>query len=136
MKLGVPWSVNGIRPEARETAMEAARRSGVSLADWLNAVIIQQAEEEGVSAPSLDEHADADALAAVNQRLDDLTRRIEQLGRSGPAAYAPKHIRDEPDQIAELAGRLDRRLDQFASVPPSAFPPPMTPPRVTVSHRP
>lgn len=129
MKLGVPWSVKGIRPEARETAMEAARRSGVSLADWLNAVIIQQAEEEGVPAPSLDENDDADAFAAMNQRLDDLTRRIEKLGRSGPVAYAPPHIREEADQLAELAGRLDRRLDQFASMPPPPEPPPrMTPP--------
>jgi localization factor PodJL len=134
MKLGV--SVNGIRPETRETAMEAARRSGVSLADWLNAVIIQQAENEGVAVPSLDEHTDADALAAMNQRLDDLTHRIERLGRSGPEAYAPKHIRDEPDQLAELAGRLDRRLDQFASVPPPDFPPPIAPPRMTPAAMP
>ena len=48
MKFGVPWSFKGIRPEARETASEAARRSGVSLGEWLNAVIIQQAEQEGV----------------------------------------------------------------------------------------
>ena len=127
MKLGV--SVKGIRPEARETAMEAARRSGVSLADWLNAVIIQQAEEEGVAVPSLDEHTDADALAAMNQRLDDLTHRIERLGRSGPEAYAPKHIRNEPDQLAELNGRLDRRLDQFASSAPLVLAPPTMPPR-------
>ena len=51
MKFGVPWSVKGIRPEARETAREAARRSGMSLGDWLNSVIIQQAEQEGVIAP-------------------------------------------------------------------------------------
>ena len=48
MKFGVPWSVKGIRPEARETAKEAARRSGMSLGEWLNSVILQQAEHEGV----------------------------------------------------------------------------------------
>lgn len=128
MKFGVPWSVEGIRPEARETAKEAARRSGVSLGEWLNAVIIQQAEEEGVQAPSLDDDSDGNELATVHQRLDDITRRIEQLGRTGPAAYAPKRSRQEPDQRTELIGRLDRRLDQFANVaspPPS---PPMAPP--------
>ena len=46
MKFGVPWSVKGIRPEARETTREAARRSGVSLGEWLNSVILQQAEDE------------------------------------------------------------------------------------------
>ena len=87
MKFGVPWSVKGIRPEARETAKEAARRSGVSLGEWLNAVIIEQAEQEGVPAPSHDdEDSYGDDIATVNERLDDLTRRIEQLTRSGPEA--------------------------------------------------
>ncbi|HEY1312146.1 MAG TPA: hypothetical protein VGF02_14465, partial [Pseudolabrys sp.] len=132
MKLGVPWSVKGIRPEARETAREAARRSGVSLGEWLNAVIIQQAEEEGVQAPSLD---DGDDIATVHARLDDITRRIEQIGSGGPAAYAPKRSRQEPDQLAELIGRLDRRLDQFANVsaPP---PPPMAPPAMPSTRLP
>ena len=45
MKFGVPWSVKGIRPEARESAREAARRSGMSLGEWLNNVILEQAED-------------------------------------------------------------------------------------------
>ncbi|MGH6663995.1 MAG: hypothetical protein ACREB2_03700 [Pseudolabrys sp.] len=134
MKSGVLWNVQGIRPETRETAMEAARRSGVSLADWLNAVITQQAEEEGVHATAVAEHDDSDALAAMNERLDHLTQRIEQLGRSaparsGPEAYAPKHIREEPDQLGELIERLDRRLDQFSHVPPPP-PPRVAPPAI------
>ncbi len=129
MKFGVPWSVKGIRPEARETAKEAARRSGVSLGEWLNSVIIQQAEQEGVQALSLvDEDSDGGDIAAVHERLDDLTRRIEQLARSGPEAYAPKRSRNESDQLAELIGRLDRRLDQFASVSRAPPPAPMMPP--------
>jgi len=135
MKLGVPWSVKGIRPEARETAKEAARLSGVSLGEWLNAVIIQQAEEEGVQAPSLDDDDDGDGIATVHARLDDITRRIEQIGRSGPAAYAPKRNRQEPNQLAELIGRLDRRLDQFANV--SSPPPlPMAPPAMPSTRLP
>jgi localization factor PodJL len=136
MKLGVPWSVKGIRPEARETAREAARRSGMSLGDWLNTIIIQQAEEEGVQAPSIDDDDDGDELSTVHQRLDDITRRIEKLGRSGPEAYAPKRSRQEPDQLAELIGRLDRRLDQFANVSPPTPPPPMMPPAVPSTRLP
>jgi localization factor PodJL len=133
MRFGVPWSVKGIRPEARETAKEAARRSGVSLGEWLNAVIIQQAEQEGVPAPSDDdEDSYGDDFATVNERLDALTRRIEQMARSGPEAYAPKRSRNEPDQLAELIARLDRRLDQFANVarpaPPSVMPNVQLPP--------
>jgi localization factor PodJL len=136
MKLGVPWSVKGIRPEARETAKEAARRSGMSLGDWLNTIIIQQAEEEGVQSPSIDEDDDGgDELSTVHQRLDDITRRIEKLGRSGPEVYAPKRSRQEPDQLAELIGRLDRRLDQFAKVSPPP-PPQMMPPAIPSTRLP
>src|SRR5512135_3252372 len=104
MKFGVPWSVKGIRPEARETAKEAARRAGVPLSEWLNAVILKQAEDQG---------------------LDDLSRRIEQMNRSGPAAYAPppRRGRSEPDKMAEMIGRLDRRLDQFAHASRPVAPP-------------
>jgi localization factor PodJL len=136
MKFGVPWSVKGIRPEARETAKEAARRSGMSLGEWLNSVILHQAAEDGVQSPSLaydDDDGGGDELSTVHQRLDDLTRRIEQFTRTGPAAYAPKRSRNEDNQIAELIGRLDRRLDQFVNSSrlmaptPAIMPPAMLP---------
>ncbi len=131
MKFGVPWSVKGIRPQARETAKEAARRSGVSLGEWLNSVIIQQAEHEGVHPHADDDDFNGDELAGVNERLDDLSRRIEQLMRTGPAAYAPRRVRNESAQVGDLIARLDHRLDQFANVarpmppPPPVMPPPM-----------
>ena len=108
MKFGVPWSVKGIRPEARETAREAARRSGMSLGNWLNSVILQQAEEDGLH-PAHDHDDDevyADELAGVHQRLDDITRRIEQFSRSGAVAYAPKRSRNE--QPVTVASSTDR----------------------------
>jgi localization factor PodJL len=128
MKFGVPWSVKGIRPQARETAKEAARRSGVSLGEWLNSVIIQQAEQEGVHPDADDDDFNGDELAGVNERLDDLSRRIEQLMRTGPAAYAPRRARNESAQVADLIGRLDHRLDQFANVARPMLPPVMPPP--------
>src|ERR1041385_1036826 len=123
MKFGVPWSVKGIRPEARDTAREAARRAGVPLSEWLNAVILQQAEEQGIE-PHADDEDDSD-VAGVHQRLDDLSRRIEQMNRSGPAAYAPRRGRSEPDKTAQMIERLDRRLDQFVSTARTA--PPLQP---------
>jgi len=126
MKFSVPWSVKGIQPEARETAREAARRSGLSLSDWLNTVIMQQAAQAGLGQPQAPHHyADDQAygaeLAGVHQRLDDLTRRIENFTRTGPATYAPKRQHDET-QTADLIGRLDRRLDQMAGQPMAAAP--------------
>jgi localization factor PodJL len=121
MKFGVPWSVKGVRPEARETAREAARRAGVPLSEWLNAVILQQAEEQGVE-PHADEDDEGD-YGDVHNRLDELSRRIEQMNRSGPAAYAPRRTRNESDNTAQMIERLDRRLDQFVSASRPVAPP-------------
>ena len=129
MKFGVPWSVKGIRPEARETAEAAARRAGMPLGEWLNSVIIQQAEQEGAQSPPLAAHdSQGGDLATVNHRLDDLSRRVEQLARTGPAAYAPKRSRNKPDPLKEQMVRVGRRLDEFASVPPPAMPSVQLPP--------
>ena len=46
MKSGGPWNLRGLRPEARAAAREAARRSGMSVGEWLNAVIRPAEERE------------------------------------------------------------------------------------------
>jgi localization factor PodJL len=137
MKLSVPWSVKGIRPEVRESAREAARRSGMSLSEWLNTVIINQAAEDGSDYDD-DEVVDGRELSSVNQKLDDLSRRIEQFARKGskgPEAYAPKpREQDDSGQIAELINRLDRRLDQFVSQSRSIASPPIQPAMQAAMH--
>ncbi|MBS0534133.1 MAG: SEL1-like repeat protein [Proteobacteria bacterium] len=119
MKFGVPWSVKGIRPEARETAKEAARRSGMPLGEWLNSVILQQAAD-------LDDDEDSYGhdMSSVHERLDDITRRLDQFSRKGPEAYAPRRQREaqsQPnpgnDQLAQLISRLDQRIEQLAALP-------------------
>jgi localization factor PodJL len=136
MKFAVPWSVKGIRPEARETAKEAARRSGMPLGEWLNSVILQQAEQDGASAYGDDDDAYGQELATVHQRLDDITRRIETFTKKSPAAYAPKAARGEPApsqqsietaQLAQLIARLDQRIDQMQAIPRMMAAPPMAP---------
>jgi localization factor PodJL len=53
MKPGIPWSVKGIEPEAREAAKLAARRAGLTLGEWLNSVIFDQsAHNVGAQADS------------------------------------------------------------------------------------
>ena len=136
MKFAVPWSVKGIRPEARETAKEAARRSGMPLGEWLNSVILQQAEEDGTHGSSYrdDDESYGDELAGVHQRLDDITRRIEQFTRStaqspraGRAAPARETPNRETAQLAQLIARLDQRIDQIATIPRMMAAPPMAP---------
>src|SRR5262249_35991504 len=93
MKFGLPWRVEGIRYEARETAEAAARRAGLPLNEWLNTIILQQATgQEPKLQPHAAAHSDdhADDFSRVQLRLDDLARRIEHVARTGPSAYAPK----------------------------------------------
>jgi localization factor PodJL len=44
-----PWSVKGINPKAREVAKEHARRSGMTLGEWLNRVILEDDVPDEVS---------------------------------------------------------------------------------------
>jgi localization factor PodJL len=122
MKFGVPWGPKEIRPETRETAEQAARRAGMSLEDWLNTMIIRQAELAGVQSPApAGGQIRDDDIAAVNHRLDDLTQRFEQLTRTGPAAYAPKRSREEPDDppAAELPTTTTNPEMPSVRLPPS-----------------
>ena len=49
MTAAAPWSVKGIDPKAREVAKELARRSGMTLGEWLNRVILEDDMPEEVS---------------------------------------------------------------------------------------
>jgi localization factor PodJL len=112
MKFGFPWK--GIRQEARHTAQEAARRAGMPLSDWLNTIIMQQAATQGIRARRGDEGA-ADHFTDVHHRIDNLARRIEQVTQRGPAAYAPKRTREEPDAFTDPFTRIEQRFDQLAA---------------------
>src|SRR5262249_38704694 len=118
MNFGFASSVKGIRNDARRTAEEAARRAGLPLNDWLNAVILQQGAKQGVR-PSpqtrFEEERPSEELSDVQLRLDDLGRRLDQITRTGFAAYAPKRSRDETDPLVEQFARLEQRIEQLTS---------------------
>src|SRR5688572_21145200 len=131
MKTGVPWNVKGLRPEARETAREAARRAGMSVSDWLNSVIIDSAVEEGArptrrgpfqddppyQQPAPHQPAQQPPLArenvsSVNERLAQLTDQLDRLTRS---QEQPRPVEEVAPRLADAIARLDRRLDQLVT---------------------
>jgi len=65
-----------------------------------------------------DEDLPGDDFAAVNDRLDDLTRQLERMAQANAAprpsapALAPASDPHASDRVAEALARLDRRLDQ------------------------
>ena len=48
MSAAAPWSVKGIDPKAREVAKDLARRSGMTLGEWLNSMIMEGDDDDGV----------------------------------------------------------------------------------------
>ena len=58
MSAGAPWSVKGIDAKAREVAKDLARRSGMTLGEWLNQMIL---EGRDVGALIHDERSRAEA---------------------------------------------------------------------------
>ncbi|MDO9126267.1 MAG: hypothetical protein Q7U42_05315, partial [Parvibaculum sp.] len=120
MRSGVPWSVKGIEPEAREAAKQAARRAGVTLGAWLNQVIMDTGtdevgqQEESIMAshahytpphqsapgiaipePKIDLGPVAEAVRELVQRVDSSERRTAEMTRKLEAT------------VGHLAARID-----------------------------
>ena len=72
MNRAAAWSVRGVGRETRNAAQEAARRAGVSLGEWLDQVIAEQAAEQGVNPEDFDQD---ERLDAIGDRLSGLPRQ-------------------------------------------------------------
>ncbi len=72
MSAAAPWSVKGIEPRAREIAKDLARRSGMTLGEWLNTMIMEDDDDEGVVPLSRRPHAvDSFERRGRSRRVDD-----------------------------------------------------------------
>ena len=116
MNSRVSWSVEGIDPSVRERAEAAARRAGMSLNDWLNSTIGESAPPDFRATP--DQRAapasqEARDVADIHQRLDSITRQIEQISRPSPRNDAP---RSEPAVARQLNDAISRLQPPRASL--------------------
>src|ERR1700710_1856629 len=127
MNSRVSWSVEGIDPSVREKAEAAARRAGMSLSDWLNSTIGESAppnlRDPAAPQPMLPSQETKD-VADIHQRLDSITRQIEQISRPAPRNDAPRAEapRSEPGvarQLNDAISRLDARLSQISTPQPA-----------------
>jgi localization factor PodJL len=119
MNSRVSWSVDTIDPSIRERAEAAARRAGMSLNDWLNSTIGDSAPpnfRNPMPPPSGRETHD---VADIHQRLDSITRQIEQISRPAPRNDAARGEQGVARQLNDAISRLDARLSQI-SYPQSA----------------
>lgn len=98
MTAASPWSVKGIDPKAREVAKDLARRSGMTLGEWLNRMII---EGDGQPADQFADKEDAPNRAYLEIVKDDAPPRIE----------IAEHPADEVGRVAVALDRLTQRIE-------------------------
>ncbi|AQR63231.1 hypothetical protein BZG35_17435 [Brevundimonas sp. LM2] len=80
-----PWSVKGIDPKAREVAKDLARRSGMTLGEWLNTMIMDDSEDDDVvqPMPRRPHAADIFERRGRSRRLDDAYDAEDRAYRGG-----------------------------------------------------
>ena len=114
MNSRVSWSNEGIDPSVRERAEAAARRAGVSLSDWLNHTL----GDSAVPNFRIPAHESRD-VADIHQRLDAITRQIDQISQARPRNDAPRSEPPVARQLNDAIARLDARLSQISSPAPA-----------------
>src|SRR6185312_3335892 len=74
MSKNVPWSINAVESHTWDTAREAARRSGLSVGEWLEAAIRGSAGEREFSrTPS------GRGDGRLQNQLDDISERLDRM---------------------------------------------------------
>lgn len=102
MSAAAPWSVKGIEPRAREIAKDLARRSGMTLGEWLNTMIMEDGDdEEGVVPLSRRPHA-ADSYERRGR-----SRRVEDAYGAGEEPW--QRLSASIDAIASRLEAAERR---------------------------
>ncbi|WP_332678081.1 SEL1-like repeat protein [Brevundimonas sp.] len=122
MSAAAPWSVKGIEPKAREIAKDLARRSGMTLGEWLNTIIMEDGDDdEGVVPLSRRPHAAEsyerrgrsrrmdDAYGGADNHLDRLAASIDAIAARLEAAERRSTIAIQG--VDQAVSGLVRRLD-------------------------
>jgi len=122
MNSRLSWSIEGIDSSVRDRAEAAARRAGMSLNDWLN-IAVGDSTPPGFRASSdqpqvMPGQQTAD-VADIHQRLDSITRQIEQISRPAPRNDAPRGEQGVARQLNDAILRLDARLSQISNPAPA-----------------
>lgn len=130
MSSGTPWSVKGIDPKAREVAKDLARRSGMTLGEWLNHMILEdEGPEEVTSEAYFTERGGEDDVpharpesflvepprAAFHEEplRHDAPRAEVPRPQAPPRAPEPAPRYEAPEHPADEIGRVTLALDRL-----------------------
>ena len=106
-----PWSVKGIDPKAREVAKDLARRSGMTLGEWLNTMIMEDGDEDdGIQPLPRRPHAsESFDRRGRSRRLDDAYAMEDRGYRTGPSDDTLHRVAASVDAIAARLEAAERR---------------------------
>ena len=117
MKPGIPWSVKGIEPDVREAAKEAARRSGVTLGEWLNSTILTKADDVAEVDPTRKAKSTTraptgtHALERTASRLEDIAEHLSRLSQresfTSQSRYEAPERQADPEVFSRILNRVD-----------------------------
>lgn len=115
-----PWSVKGIDPKAREVAKDLARRSGMTLGEWLNSMIMEDEDEGYATLPRRGQASEPYERRSRSRRLDDAYGAsgdsLDRIGASIDAIAARLEAAERRSTLAiqgvdQAVSGLVRRLD-------------------------
>lgn len=106
------WNIAGLSRRTRDAAVEAARRSGMGLDDWLDEAIADYAGAES--------RARLDPGEADDDRLDPVLERLERIARRNGAAREPR-TSGIPASLDSMIERFETRLVRAETQAARAF---------------
>ncbi len=110
MAAAAPWSVKGIDPKAREVAKDLARRSGMTLGEWLNRMILEDEDPEEVACETDLPPRLRPAFAPEADRVEGRLRLLE--ARALPLGVEPA-LQRMADRLAEAESRTSGALAEL-----------------------
>ena len=118
MKPGIPWSIKGVEPELREVAKTAARRSGMTLGEWLNSAINEQADAPAGHAPLAAQPRTHSLISThpierAASRLEDIAEQLARISsRESDTAHRPVRDPEEQFAFAKVLSRVESNEKQ------------------------
>src|SRR6185312_1248112 len=112
MNRAMAWNIAGVGRRTRDAAVEAARRAGMRLDDWLDEAIADYAALDLQRAP-YDEAEDARLTAAAG--------RLERIARRNASTPGPAPRRETSDPFNSVIGRIEDRLARAEGQAARAF---------------
>jgi localization factor PodJL len=99
MKSSGPWNLRGLRPKKREAARDAARRSGMSVGEWLNSIIrSDDGDDEPIEQRNFDRDADDDANRNDRDRFYHGQQRQDRSREPNRDRYQGRHGEQDRDR--------------------------------------